>query len=388
MSRTWKIGGALALAAVVGLSGCAGPGTGGDPETGDITLPAIEMLTGDVSYYGQLFMNGVELAVDQVNAEGGIDGRQVTLVQEDNASGNSQTVTLIRKYCSDDSVGILIAPTYQTNSDAGGPVSNSCGLPTVTGVGDITDGTNPDGFMFKNTTVRLPDQVNDTLEYAIAKVDATSVAQITDTSVGPYVLYQEAGSDYLKDQGIDEVGDQSVNGSLGSYGPQITALVAADPQLVVVTLQPNDAAHFIEEARDRGLDAQFVATCGCLNDPSVYENSHGAAEGFLSSSPNPPPAEAAEISPQFDAFVKAYTEKFGEFTSPEAVYTYDSALMVFEAIRQAGSSTDREKIKAALEGMTEFSGGLSYVNKGGGTFATTELYFTSLTADGFVIDDK
>lgn len=378
---------AAAATLMIGLSACAGAGAAVEEEGGDITLPAIEMLTGDVSYYGQLFMNGVELAVDQVNAEGGIDGRKVRLVKEDNASGNTQTVTLLRTYCADPSVGVLIAPTYQTNSDAGGPISNSCGLPTVTGVGDITEGTNPDGYMFKNTTVRLPDQVNDTLEYAIQKVGATTVSQITDTSVGPYVLYQDAGSDYLADQGVAEAGSQAVNGSLGSYGPQITALASADPDLVVVTLQPNDAAHFIEEARDRGLEAQFVATCGCLNDPSVYENSHGAAEGFLSSSPNPPPAEAAEISPKFDEFVQAYAEKFGEFTSPEAVYTYDSALMVFEAIRQAGSSTDREKIKVALEDMTDFCGGLCYVNNGGGTFATTELYFTRLTEAGFVIDE-
>lgn len=382
-----RAGAAAAVVLALSLSACSTPAAGSGPETGEVKLPAIEMLTGDVSYYGQLFMNGVELAVDEVNAAGGIDGRKVNLVKEDNASGNSQTVTLLRKYCSDPSVGILIAPTYQTNSDAGGPISNSCGLPTVTGVGDINDGTNPDGFMFKNTTVRLPDQVEATLEYAIAKVGATSVAQITDTSVGPYVLYQDAGSAYLADEGITETSRQSVNGSLSSYGPQITALVSDDPDIVVVTLQPNDAAHFMSEARDRGLDAQFVATCGCLNDPSIHENSHGAAEGFLSSSPNPPPAEAGDLAPGFDAFVKAYTQKFGEFTSPEAVYTYDSALMVFEAIRQAGTATDREKLRAALDDMPDFCGGLCYVNTGGGTFATTELYFTSLTAKGFVIDE-
>ena len=384
--KTWKKAAAIAVVIALGLSACASPSS--KPSSDVIKLPVIEMLTGDVSYYGQLFMNGAELAVEETNANGGVNGHKIQLIKEDNASENGQTVTLLRKYCTDDSVGILIAPTYQTNSDAGGPVSNGCSLPTVTGVGDIDKGTNPKGFMFKNTTVRLPDQIEATLAYAIKKTGATSVAQITDTSVGPYVQYQQAGSTYLKKKGVAEVALQSVNGSLSSYGPQITALVASDPSMVVVTLQPADAANFIQQARDRGLKSQFVATCGCLNDPTVYQKSNGAAGGLISSSPSPPTADAAKLAPDFDKFVKAYTAKYGALNDPEAVYTYDSVLLAVAAIKKAGSSTDRDKLQKALAGMTKFCGGLCYENRGGGTLATSEIYFTSLTADGFVIDGQ
>jgi branched-chain amino acid transport system substrate-binding protein len=390
MHRRLKATLALGLAAMLGAgaTGCgstssSASGAGGSKDT--IKLPVISMLTGDVSYYGQLFMQGAELAVDQVNAAGGVNGAQIQLVKEDNASGNAQTVTLLRKYCADRGVGILIAPTYQVNSDAGGPVSNGCGLPTVTGVGDIDKGTNPKGFMYKDTTVRQPDQIADTLKWAIAKTGARRVAQMADEAVGPYVLYRDVGTKYLKDNGIPEVGSQTVKGSAGDYGPQITALAAVRPDLVVVTLQPPDAARFIQQARGRGLKATFVATCGCLNNATLFKASHGAATGFLSSAANPPVPQA-DLAPAFAEFAQAFAAKFGKITDTEAVYTYDAVKLVAAAIAKAGTSTDRAKIKQALDAMPRFCGALCYTNAGGGVYKTTKLYFTRLTEKGFVVE--
>jgi branched-chain amino acid transport system substrate-binding protein len=384
---------ATAVLLALGATACGGssnsssaPATS-ESGTSTIKLPAMEMLTGDVAYYGQLFMNGIQVAVDQVNASGGVNGAKLDLVKLDNASTNAQTVTLLRQYCSDDNVGLLIAPTYQTNSDAGGPVSNSCGLPTITGVGDIDPGTNPRGYMFKNTTVRQPDQISNTLRWAIDQSHANKVAQITDVSVGPYVLYRNVGTKYLKSRGVAEVA-QSTNGSQGSYGPQITALRAAKPDLVVVTLQPPDAAHFIEQARGQGLTSTFVATCGCLNDPTLFANSHGAADGFLSSSPWAPPEHAATLMPTFATFVTAYEKKYGKITNPEAVYTYDSVMLAVEAIKNAGSGTDREKIKKALSAMPKFCAAMCYSSDRHGSFVTTTLYFTKLTSGGFDVVSK
>jgi branched-chain amino acid transport system substrate-binding protein len=391
--RTWRATLVVALSAGAALAAGCGSGDSGGGSTNAagttstpkvVKLPAISMLTGDVSYYGQLFMHGVELAVDQINASGGINGARIELIKEDNASANPQTVTILRKYCADKSVGVLIAPTYQVNSDAGGPVSNSCGLPTVTGVGDIDPGTNPRGYMFKNTTTRQPDQVEATLKWAIAKTAAKRVAQIADEAIGPYVLYRNVGSKYLKAHGL-EVSSQAVKGSPGDYGPQITALAASKPDLVVVTLLPPDAAKFIEQARGRGLKMPFVATCGCLNNPTLYKASHGAAEGFLSSSANPPPGQA-DLSPEFAKFVAAAQKKFGQLTDTELEYTYDSVKLVAAAIEKAGTATDRDKIKAALAAMPEFCAALCYKNVGKGTFATQKLYFTRLTDKGFVVD--
>jgi branched-chain amino acid transport system substrate-binding protein len=396
MQRTWRRALALAVSAAlgVGLTACSSSnddkGTGSTASGGatksaeSIKLPAIEMLTGDVSYYGQLFMQGIDLAVDEINAAGGVNGAKIELIKEDNASGNTQTVTLLRKYCADKSVGLLIAPTYQVNSDAGGPVSNACGLPTITGVGDIDPGTNPRGYMFKNTTVRQPDQVEATMKFAIEKTKAKRVAHMTDEAIGPWVLYRNVGSKYLKRVGIPEVGSQSVKGSVADYGPQITALAAAKPDLVVIALLPTDAAHFIEQARGRGLKSTFVATCGCMNDPTLYKASHGAADGFLSSSANPPPAQA-DLSANFASFVAAFEKKFGKpMASPELQYTYDSVKLAAEAIKKAGTSTDREKLKQTLEDLPKYCGALCYVNAGKGVYGTTKLYFTRLTKTGFV----
>jgi len=370
---------ALSVAALASACSSSG-GAAGSPSK--VSLPVIEMLTGPVSYYGQIFMNGAEVAVEQINAAGGIGGKKIDLEKVDNASTDAQTVSLLRKYCADRSVGLLVAPTYQTNSDAGGPVSNACGLPTITGVGDIDAGTNPHGYMFKNTTVRQPDQIENTLAFALGRAPTSSVGQITDTSVGPYVLYKNVGSKYLSAKKIHEV-DESANGSLGSYAPQITALKTANPGLVVVTLQPADAAHFIEQARGQGLKSTFVATCGCLSDPTVYAKSHGAAAGLITSAPWAPPEKATTLMPSFARFVAAYGKKYGAVTDPEGVYTYDSVMLAKTVIEKAGSSTDRSKLKAALQTLPRFCAAMCYRNDGHGSFVTTSLYFSALTKDGF-----
>jgi ABC-type branched-subunit amino acid transport system substrate-binding protein len=65
------------------------------------------------------------------------------------------------------------------------------------------------------------------------------------------------------------------------------------------------------------------------------------------------------------------------------VSTYDSVLLAVAAVRKAGSSTDREKIKEALDEMADFCGAMCYKNNGSGSYLTTKLYLTKLSADGF-----
>jgi branched-chain amino acid transport system substrate-binding protein len=382
----------LVIAACGGGSDSASAGSGSSEA---IKLPSIQMLTGPVSFYGQLTMHGVELAVEQENADGGADiggeKHKIDLIKEDNASDNTQTVNLLRKYCSDTNVGVLIGPTFNPNSDVGGPVTNQCGLPTVTGAGTVpTEKVNPRGYMFKALTIET-DQIDATLEFAIKKLHAKRIAQITDTTDAALTGYRDENDNFLKAAGkalgASKVADVSTSAGAGNYAPQITALSSAQPDVVLINLVTADAARFMEQARGRGLKAPFAVTWGNLNDPALFSLSHGAADGMIASAPVQP-ASAATQSPKLQKFLEAYKAKFKKDADPLAIYTYDAVYLTASAMSKADSVTDRDRIKEALAQTKKFCNVLCYTNAGDGVLKTDAIYFTHLTEKGHVLDGE
>src|SRR5262249_50860189 len=90
-----------------------------------------EMITGGGAFYGDQLKKGKQLAAAEANAKGGVLRRPITLVIEDNASDNAQTVNLVRKWAQDPSFPAIISPTYQVNFEAGCQVANQLRVPYI-----------------------------------------------------------------------------------------------------------------------------------------------------------------------------------------------------------------------------------------------------------------
>ena len=193
-----------------------------------MTIGAIEMLSGSGAFYGKAVQEGLDVAVDELNAKGGILGNTVVLKVEDNASDNAQTTTLVKKYAEDDSVGAIIPPTYQPNFNAACSAATAAKLPIVSAQSGPADpANNTDNFCFTMTTDPIP-QVTFTLNELKTR-GLTKLTMVYDQDNG-YVAFQRPNiAKAAADVGItiEEIG---VAGGTTDFGPQITQLIESAPR--------------------------------------------------------------------------------------------------------------------------------------------------------------
>jgi branched-chain amino acid transport system substrate-binding protein len=372
-----KLTGALAIAA--GVATLAGTTLAARQAADVITINGSEMLTGNGATYGQAVTHGIEIGVDWVNAHGGILGKKVKLNIADNASSSPQTVNLVRKFGQDASNGALISPTYDLNWFAACAVANSLAIPLITAQSSPPNSSqNPKGYCFTATSP-IAEQTKSSIDLVVKKLGVKRFALIHDQGNLYQSTYDKVMASYMKQKGYTLTTDEAVATEAPDYSPQITKIIQSKPDIVIPNLTTEDAARFIQQAKARGLKAVFFSPDTNLTSARIYSLSHGAAEGLITAN-NQSPAIAG-----YKQFVKTFEKRFGKLEDPSySGYGFDALVILSKAMNKAGTSTDREKIKAALESMKNVCASICYTYNGAGAFLTKNLYFVKLTKNGWV----
>lgn len=362
------------------LSACAtGPSTTGGSDEQVVVIGAVEMLTGSSAFYGQAVLSGIETAVDEINADGGILGHTIELKSYDNASDNAQTVTLVRRLADDRSVPVIIAPTYQANFGAACATATSIGIAVIGADSQPAPANqNTEGYCFSNA----PDgevQVKQTLDGLHERFDATRFGQIFDQQNAHQTLHNELGEEYVTTkQGWVLPVNAGVDTGQIDYSTVISDMNRNNLDVVMVNLTTEDAARFISQARDLGLKALFSNASTSLVTERLYELSNGAAEGLIVTTPQ------SESDEGFAKFVTAFEQDHGPLPDPIAGYGYDAMMILKEAMVRAGTVSDRDAIRdALLQHEDEFCPSICYKQNAPGAFQTTKLVWLALTKDGF-----
>ena len=347
-------------------------------EEGPILIAGIQMLTGGSGYYGSVATAGIELAIQQVNAAGGIKGRMLAFVVDDNASDDAQTVTLTRKHGDNDDVLAIIGPTFLPNLIAGQEIANEIGVPYIAGQGLLSPQDQP--WSFKNT-IPFESYVDAQLRGALGTLGLQKVATVVNKDNAAQVFIQGVGAVTLEAMGVEEAAVVEVAEAQSNYGPQIAQLLAVEPEAILLDLTTEDGSRFMQQARARGYEGYFIAGDGGLSDNRIFDLSQGAGEGLIATDDVDPD------DPRTAAFVEAYEAANPEtgFTDKFATWGYDSLMLLAEAM-EAAETLDRESIRSALENLTECSRCVhDYLHAPGGhDFIEPKTYFTELTPDGFI----
>lgn len=374
---------ASAGATTTAASGSA-PASAAAPTGGTLTVNAIEMLSGSGALYGKAVQEGLQLAADTVNAQGGVMGKKLEVAVSDNASDDAQTSTLVKKFADDSSVGVIIPPTYQPNFNAACSAATGAGLPIVSAQSGPPDPAgNTKGLCFTMTTDPLP-QVTFTLKALQAK-GLKSFAMVYDQDNG-YVAFQrpniEAAAKALG-LSIQEIG---VPGGTTDFGPQITELINDKPDTTFAFFTIEDASRFMKQAKDNGYAGGWFDPVSQLTSRRIPDLSDGAAAGLLASTP-----QSADDVPSFKTFLEAYKAKTGNALD-DPTYTgfgYDAVMLVVKAMTDAGTTTDRTKIQAAIAATTDACFSICFTQAPAtgataGAFLANSFYMVELTEDGFV----
>jgi branched-chain amino acid transport system substrate-binding protein len=313
-----------------------------------MTIGLLVPTSGSEATYGQDMANAAELALEEINAAGGILGKQVTTVVGDDACDPQQSVNAASKLASSGVIGVVggycsgaTLPTLKIFADASIPfvitAANSTQLiPANTG----------NAFMINSTG---NDQVAKALEYFNSK-DVNTIALVDQGDAYSQDLANLTRQRW-EESGKTIATAETVNKGEQDYSAVVTSIRSANPDAVFWTAYYADGGLLIRQLRQAGYQG-IIAVGDGSNSPELFNIAGSAAEGVIAFS-NP----TAEFLPNAKAFVDSYTAKFGNAPGPYAPLTYDGTKLLASAIEEAGS-TDAAAINAALKGAN-FTGGLA-----------------------------
>ena len=340
---------ALVLAMIMALSLCA-PALAEDT----IKIGGIAPLTGPYAVYGTSVKNGADLYVAQLNAQGGIDGKKVELLWEDDEADDTQAQKIYFNYLDDGCVAILgDVLTGQCRVVASLAVDD--GIPMVTASGTALDITAGKENVFR--TCFIDDFQGNVMASFAFEQGYKNVAILYGVdsaySTGLVAAFEAKASEL----GLKIVAKEAANFTDIDFKAQLTNIKNAAPDAVFLPFYGAEASLILTQAKEVGLQTIYMGADG-ISDivPQIADKSLLTqityADHFAFDSD-----DAAVVK-----FIADYTAMFGEVPTVSFAATgYDAALVICEAIKNAGS-TDFEDVTAALKAIDTVgvSGNITY----------------------------
>lgn len=342
----------VALASVALLAACGEVKSGGSNATGTKVADKTIKIgfnfeeTGATAAYGTAEQKGAQLAVEEINKAGGIDGKKLEVVDKDNKSETAEAASVTTNLVTQSKVNAVVGPA--TSGATAAAVSNA----TKAGVPLISPSATQDGLT-KNQEYLFIGTFQDSFQGKIISKYVTEKLKAKKV-----VLYTDNSSDYAK--GIAKafrsaykgkiVADEKFVAGDTDFQAALTKMKGKDFDAIVIPGYYTEAGKIVNQARGLGIDQTIVGPDG-FGDAKFVEQATPAAatnvyyvSGFTTS---------GEMSEKAKKFIEAYKAKYKEEPSMFAALAYDSVYMAAEAAKGAKTSVD---IKDNLAKLKDFDG--------------------------------
>jgi branched-chain amino acid transport system substrate-binding protein len=323
------------------------------PQAGDIKIGGMTFLTGKFSSYGVDVEKGVKLALDNVNAKGGVLGRKLVVDLHDTASDSAQAVSLLRRFASSSDVVAVIGPTGTPDLLAIIPVARQLNVPVVTigSLKPLAKNEFPDG-VFRVTLMNTPEVVRDIIQKVAEAKNIKRIALFMDrTNDAQHADAQTAREAIKLGAGVQLVTDESYAGGDKDFSVLIGKMMQAKADALWLSGTTNEAAVIISQARARGFKGVVMGGAG-MTDPKIVQLTGAAAPPYVMFTP----LDLQSDRPIVRDFVNAHRKAYGASPiSTYSAYAYDTVLLVEDAIRRAGSA-DRKAVAQAIGSTNAFQG--------------------------------
>ncbi|GAA1773148.1 branched-chain amino acid ABC transporter substrate-binding protein [Agromyces lapidis] len=368
-TRTLQLAAAASLILVTaGCSGgLGGDGGGGGDADGPISFGMLAPFSGSESAFGAYMENGAQLAVDEINADGGVLGRELQLVVEDDACDATTAVAGANKLVTDGIVasvgGYCSGATLPTL-----PIFDEAGIPMVipaANANSLVEEGLPGVFLINGTGTQ---QAAAAVQYA-EQIGATSVAAIDDATAYSADL-AASFVEQAADAGLDVAFEATVTPGENDYSAVATQLADEQPQLIYWTGYYQEGGLIARQSSDAGFAGAFLVGDGSVDAKFAEIAGDGYTDNVVGTFTQTP-----DMIEGADDWIADYTELAGAAPGPYSTQSYDAVRVMAQAIEDAGS-TEFDDVVAALEGLDGFE-----------TFAGP-LTFTeshTLSGGGFVI---
>jgi len=360
-----------AIAALTVLAGMAPSLVQGQGATIKIGVPV--PLSGSSANAGTDIVNGAKLAATKINAAGGVLGKQIEIVPEDDACDAQTAVQAAQKlvdagvvavaggYCSSAAL-----PELTTFHRAGIPyVLDASTNPKLTEMGydnvfrtigrDDEQGPFAASFIKNSLHAKRAAVINDNTTYSKGLADNTVEA--------------------LKKDGVEVVYDDAITPGQMDYSPTLTHVAALKPDVIYYTGYFSEAGLIVKEARQLGLKMTLMGG-DATNDPTLMKTAGPAANDMIITT-----APLAQFLSAAHGYVDDYTKAYGQGPGPYSVYEYDAVGITAKAIADAKSATPAA-ITAALHKISNYAGATGAIGFNPKGDRAVAVYITIIVRDG------
>jgi branched-chain amino acid transport system substrate-binding protein len=324
-----------------------GPGSGG--QTGPIVIGYYGDLSGRTSNFGQSTKAGVQMAADEINKAGGIDGRQITILSEDDEGRPEKAATVVTKLINQDHVVALLGEVASGNTLAAAPKAQAAQVPMIS-----PSSTNPKvtevGDYISRVCFIDPFQGAVMAKFAFNTLKAKKAAIMLDFN-SPYSRgLQEFFEASFKKLGGEIVDQRSYTQGDRDYKGQLTAIRSKNPDVIYVPGYYGEVGVIAKQAKELGINAPLLGGDG-WDSTQLWDLGGDALNGDYISNHY----SVDDPSPAIQKFVADYKARNGNVPDALAALGYDAMKVLADAIKRAGT-TEGPKLKDAINATKDFVG--------------------------------
>ena len=309
-----------------------------------ITIGASLPMTGSVALNGEMILEGIQMAVDECNEAGGIDGKEVVIDAQDDQAEPNQAASVANMMSADEKIVAIIGSLKSSCTLAAAPIYEEAGVVALSPDSSSPEVTNAGEYIFriKNSDVVLAQTM---AKGAISDGHTKFAILYENNDYGAGVLEQSQIA--IEEAGCEIVCTESIlTGEQTDFSSIISKIRENGADAILMGVDYNESGLVMKQMKDAGLDLPRYATDGLFTDAFI-EVGGEAADGttvltsFITS----------DQSENVQNFIKKYQEKYdGEMPSIFQAEGYDCGKIVIEAIENAG--TDRKAIRDYMATMS------------------------------------
>ncbi len=319
--------------------------TAGD---GDILIASANPMTGDSAQFGDMKVKAIQLAIDEFNNAGGLNGRKAKLVVGDDTGNPKEAPNVAQKFASNPNILAVIGHWNSSCTLAARGIYDAAGIPVITDSVNkaITDGTTPYVFRISLTDTT---QARQLAKYAYNKMGKRSVAILytaNDFGNGIKTDFKKAFTD-LGGKVVAE--EKYFEGQSKDFSPQLTTIKAKNPALLFIAGYYVETALIAKQAKSLGMNLPLLGTDG-ISSEELIKLGGQAVDGIRFTGFFHPDVKY----PGTVEFVKQFRAKYQKDPDTYAALAYDSAKIILDAVKKNGPT--RAGIKKYLGSVEKFPG--------------------------------
>ena len=301
------------------------------------------------SAFGNATLQGAQLAAEEINAAGGVLGKKVRLVVEDDQGKGDEAASVVTKLITSNNVIAIIGENSSNQSLAAGPIAQAAKVPMISPSSTNPKVTQTGDYIFR-VCFTDPYQGKALATFVAQNLGLKSAAVLKDNKNDYSVGLAQYFTETFVKLGGKIVAEQSYSGGDSEFRPQLTAIKAAKPDVLFIPGFYTDVGQIAIQARDLGITVPMVGGDG-WDSPTVITIGGKAVEGCYFSDHY----FVGEDRPAVKRFVGTIRQRTGKNPDANSALGYDALYILTNAMRKAGS-LDRKSIRDQIAQTKDYQG--------------------------------